>query len=217
MRPSACADTDGGMHLYYATVTGCVEQWFFLSAAATLPMQRVRRADGCLLEPACGDSVLVCGGVGAPSYILAVLARANDASAVLRLPGGAAISADAGTLSLSAERLELAAREGLALQSPRFTLAALRGEVVFHTLSANINLLDTRVGKLMLLAQSVHSVVGRLVQKAKNSFRTIENLDQTQAGRVRLQVAERYSVSAKHASVIADGQVKIDGEKIDLG
>ena len=45
----------------------------------------------------------------------------------------------------------------------------------------------------------------------------MENLDETRAGRVRLQVKDRFHLTSRHASVIAEGQVKIDAEKIDLG
>jgi hypothetical protein len=127
-RPAA----EQALGLAYSRVTGRADKWFFLDGT----IDRALRADSCLVEPADGDLVLVCGGAtAATSFILAVLTSADAARSTVTLPGGAAL----------------------------------------------------------------------------------ENLDETRAGRMRLQVAERFHLKARHASVIAEGQVKIDAEKIDLG
>jgi hypothetical protein len=212
--------TDADIGLQYATITGRADQWYFLSGTAPAA-ERALRADSCLIEPEQGDTVLVCAGSGMGavpvSYILAVLVRADKSGAQLVLPGGVAIGAEHGKLTLSAEQVELNGRDSVSLQAPKVAVAAVAGEMRFHTLSTSAKQVESHFGAVTMLAQSINSSVGRLVQKAKNSFRWTENLDETRAGRVSLQVEDRYSLKAKHASVIADGQVKIDGEKIDLG
>ena len=70
---------------------------------------------------------------------------------------------------------------------------------------------------ITMIAQTVQSTVGRLILKARNSFSWIENLHETRAGRMRLQIENRFHLKSKHTTILAEGQVKIDGEKIDLG
>jgi hypothetical protein len=53
------------------------------------------------------------------------------------------------------------------------------------------------------------SVLGRLTERIKNSFRRVEQLDQTKAGHISHIAEERYSVKAGHASIIAEDDVKI--------
>lgn len=212
-RPGA----DAAVGLHYATVTGRGDKWFFLGAA-TGGAERAQRADSCLIEPDCGDTVLVCAAGGnAPAYILAVLARAERESAVLALPGGVVFNTDHGKLQVNARQLEMAATDSLALHAPKLGVAALQGDIKFGTLETSAQQVQARFGAINLMARTLNSTVGRLVQKVKNSFRWVDELDETRAKRVRMQVEGRHEVRAGHATVIAAGQVKIDGEKIDLG
>lgn len=211
---------DHAVGLVYATVTGRADKWFFLSAAdATL--ERALRAESCLIEPDCGDTVLVCKGgamgANAASYILAVLVRAEPAGAALILPGGVALHTEHGALQVDAARIGLNASDSVAVQAPRIAMEAVNGELAFHHLSSSIQELRARFGIVSTMAQNVTSTIGRLVQKTRDSFRWTENVDETRAGRMRMQVEERLHVSAKHATVLAEGQLKFDGEKIDIG
>ncbi|EJL88813.1 Protein of unknown function (DUF3540) [Polaromonas sp. CF318] len=216
--PMARPGVDPAVTMVYATVTGRVEKWVFLSTADA-SVSRALRADGCLVEPECGDTVLVCGG-GATTpvaYVLAVLARAEAKTASLILPGGVALCTDQGNLSVDACKVELNASHSVALHAPAIEMAGLTGDMKFHRLTSSVREVQARFGIVNTVAQEVTSAIGRLVQKTRDSFRWTENVDETRAGRMRLQVEERLHVTAKHATVLAEGQVKIDGEKIDLG
>jgi hypothetical protein len=216
--PLARPGSDAAPGLAYATVTGRADKWFFLEGAAPVTIERALRADSCLIEPGCGDTVLVCnGGATAVSYILAVLVCAERDRSRLVLPGGVELHADHGKLQVDAQQIDLAAHQGVSLQAPKIDMTAIAGDLKFHRLEASAQEFQARLGVVTTIAQSVNSTVGRLIQKAKNSFRWIENLDETRAGRVRMKVDERFHLHAKHATMLADGQVKIDGEKIDLG
>lgn len=215
-----------------ATVTGVAGAWFFIDGA---PQDRALRATSCLLEPEVGDLVLVNSGaasqvvsspapaqaatlLGAAPFILAVLSRPHASSGVINFPGGARLlTTDDGSLQFAARDIQLAAGNRMDLSSPELTVRAAKGELVFGQLSAVAQALQARLGSLHCVAQNATSVVGRLVVRAINSFRQTEQLDDSRAGRVRMQVAERFALSAQHASVQAKGHVKIDGEKIDLG
>lgn len=202
--------------LALAIISGRAENWFFVNGVEGC--ERGLRAESCLLEPEIGDTVLLCTGTsGVAPYVLAILTRASSGSATLTLPGGSSIVSDAGQLRLAARSVELAGAERVTLGAPRVEVSALVGEMRFARLSSLIETLDARLGALTLAATTVSTSVGRLVQKARDCFRFTENLDETRAGRLRLKVDGRYHLEAEHAAILAEGLVKIDGEKIDLG
>lgn len=221
----ASLSVDSSVGLVCATVTGQADKWFFLgdidSQNQGALVERALRADSCLIAPECGDTVLVCKGVAvgvtAVSFILAVLFRAHPSSGVLELPGGAKICANNGGLALVATEIEIEGQSAVAITAPRVKVVAFSGDLQFKKLRTSILDLRGVMGNVITVTQNMTSTVGRLVQKATDSFRWTENLDESRAGRMRLQVAERFHLKSRHASVIAEGQVKIDGQKIDLG
>ncbi|WP_231927853.1 DUF3540 domain-containing protein [Caballeronia cordobensis] len=208
---------DPAIDLAYATVTGRADRWFLFDAAGGAPL-RALRAESCLIEPECGDTVLVAaGGPNAISYVLAVLARAQRSGAALVLPGDVALHTDDGALRVEAASVDLKASRSLTMQAPDIALTGVRGEMKFQRVEAAIQQLHAGFGTISTVAQQVTSTVGRLIQRARDSVRFIDDTDETRAGRVRMQVEERMHVSARHATILAEGQVKIDADKIDLG
>ena len=205
--PQALEASQPLLGLRSAVIAGQADKWFFLSSNNAASDERALRAESCLLQPERGDTVLVCSGVAvgvtSVSYILAVLSRTDPQQGALLLPGGASLTADNGNLSIAARRIDLAGQQALKLQAPDLAITAVQADMKFNSLST--------------IAQTITTTVGRLLQKATDSFRWTQNLDESCAGRMRLQVSERLHIKAKHASMIAEGQVKIDGEKIDLG
>lgn len=208
---SAATDRAG---LDYAIVSGRAGHWYLLQGAT----ERALRADSCLLEPQAGDSVLVCSsGSHAPAFILAVLSSLQRASATVVLPGGATLTTDDGHLRIAARQVELAGRETVSLQGPALAVETLTAQLNCQRLTTSAQEVEARFGSVTMLASTVTSTVQRLVQRARDSFRWTDNIDETRAGRLRIKVAERFHLSARHASVVAEGQVKIDARKIDLG
>jgi hypothetical protein len=151
------------------------------------------------------------------AYILAVLSRAEPDKAELLLPGGVAMRAEAGALTVQARQIDLQAGESATVQAPSVTLSGISGSVRFQRLEAAAQKMRAHFGAVHGVAQSVTTAVGRLVQRMGDSLRWIDEVDETRAGRVRMQVEDRFDIDARHASMRAVGQVKIDGEKIDLG
>jgi len=214
--PLTPATLDPAIGLVSATITGQADKWFFLDGS-----ERALRADSCLIAPECGDTVLVCKGVtvglASVPYILAVLSRAHPSHGVLALPGGTAVSCDEGKLSFAAKEIALDGERSVSVKAPSLDMKAARADMQFASLRTTVKDFSGILGSVTTVAQSINSTVGRLLQKATNSFRWTENVDETRAGRMRLQVAERFHLKSRHASVMAESQVKIDAEKIDLG
>jgi len=211
-RPGA----DAAVGLVYATITGRADKWFFVNSPDP-SLSRAIRADSCLIEPENGDTVLVCKGGNQTSYVLAVLARATPTQATLKLPGEIALHTSQGQLQVQAEQLELTARQRVAVVGAQVEVVGVQGDVRFQQMNTSAQQVNARFGTVSSVAHSITTTVGRLVQKARDSFRWTENLEETRAGRVRMQVKDRFHLKSKHSTMLAEGQVKIDGEKIDLG
>ncbi|MCP6652381.1 DUF3540 domain-containing protein, partial [Klebsiella pneumoniae] len=72
------------------------------------------------------------------------------------------------------------------MSAPQVTVVAVAGDLQFNSLRASILEFRGVLGKVSTVAQSMTSTVGRLVQKATDSFRWTQNLDESRAGRMRL-------------------------------
>ena len=106
-------------------------------------------------------------------------------------------------MRLAARSVELSGAEQLALSAPRLEVSAASADMRFHRLSSLMETLDAKVGALNLVAKTFNSTVGRLLQKARDSFRWTENLDETRAGRMRQKVEGRYHLESAHAAILA--------------
>ncbi len=202
--------------LTQAIVTGQAEKWFFLQGAQG--ELRARCALSCLLLPEIGDTVLVSASADQLScYILAILLRPSTAHCTVKLPGEATVLSSSGTLVMQAESIAVQGKQSLDLEAPRFGVQALVGDVRIKLLQSWCEQVQSNIVRLKLIAKNMSTVVERQVTRARECFRWIEQTDETRAGRVRMVVKNRMQVQAKHASIKAEGLVKIDGQKIDLG
>lgn len=165
-----------------------------------------QKAGGCLLVPETGDEVLIADN-GGRAFILSVLTREGDTGRIA-LPGTSAIEGD---------EITFTAGRGIALEAPRISLTGIIGEARFKGLSLLSQWCDARVSKITTAAEIWDRVVGRLTERIRDSYRRIENTEQTTAGRIRTIVKGRFSISSKNASLTAEEEVKVDGKKIHLG
>ncbi|MFA5182001.1 MAG: DUF3540 domain-containing protein [Syntrophales bacterium] len=164
------------------------------------------RAGGCLLAPETGDEVLIADN-GDRAFILTVLAREGDRGTIT-LPEISAV--EGGDITFTARR-------AVAMEAPRITLAGILGEVKFKGISLLSQWCDVRISKITTVAERWDRIVGRLSERIRDSYRRIENTEQTMAGRIRTIVKGRFSLSSKNAAVTAEEEVKVDGKKIHLG
>lgn len=163
----------------------------------------------------------------------------SDRSRVIMGSGGLDVSAPKGDIRFSAGgRIQLESRcvemnthEAAGMQTSRFSLGQFRTEL--HSASLNIKSarnkleldevdyhgrkLTTRVSRAKLNWGRVETLVDTLIQKARTSFTTVEELSQTRAGRMRTLVAGTFRLKAVRAKLKADKSIDIDGERINLG
>jgi hypothetical protein len=106
------------------------------------------------------------------------------------------------TATLTAKQLELTAKRGV--------MRIASAEYFGIALSSTIERVHSVVEKF-------ESVADRIIQRVKDSYRQVDGLDQTKARRVRMLVKDAHYTKAGQVYVLADDDVKIDGNKIRLG
>lgn len=63
----------------------------------------------------------------------------------------------------------------------------------------------------------IETVATRILERATNVYRQVDELEQTKAGRVRTLVKDTYQLNSKTCYIKSEKNVNIDGEKIHLG
>jgi hypothetical protein len=68
-----------------------------------------------------------------------------------------------------------------------------------------------------LFVGKIETVAVRIMERAKNVYRQVEELQQTRANRVRTLVEGTYQLNSETTTIKSEKNVNIDGEKIHLG
>lgn len=196
-------------------VTGRADQWFLLNDPLHAQAQR---AASCLLEPEPGDTVLVAINTQpGPAFILAILTRAHPQDGKVLLPSGSMLHDTPAGLNLHTHNLSLQAKGSTDLTSDHLNLRSNTARVALDHVEAHFDTAHTQATTLTLQARSMSARIGRLVQRTVDYFRHTEKLDETRAGRLSVSVDGHHTTRAGHVTTHAQGFVKIDGQKIDLG
>lgn len=177
-----------------------------------------RRAFSCLVEPVAGDEVLLSGLPNGACYVLAVLRRESDTPARLVADGNLEVRLPQG-------RFVVAAQEGVALASAKevsVTAGSLRvhaaeGNVVLQQLSLLGSFVRAEFDRIKVLAASCDSVLDRLLQRVKRSYRFVEEHDQLRAAQIDYVAQNNASLRGENTLITAKDLVKVDGEQIHLG
>jgi len=125
----------------------------------------------------------------------------------LQVPSASATPVSA--LQLTAQRACLSAK-ACDIKTRQANLLADHTKVEGESLIATL-------ARSRLVIERLETVAQRVFQRAVNIFSRVENLQQTQAGKVRTLVSEDYYLKAQHTDIHAEQDVKINGDKIHLG
>lgn len=175
-------------------------------------------AVSCLLQPQVGDTVLVSQQAGNERYyILAVLERPDTTQGTLSLPGDNHIALGAGEMCLQSAALSLQASDKIELTSAAIDLNAVTSTVKVTTFQGWFGTVEAGAVSITLAAKTLSSKLGRLIQRAAESVRRVDGLDELRAGRSHIRIEGHQQTQAGHITSTAKGFVKIDGQKIDLG
>ena len=171
------------------------------------------RAPSCVIQPMAGDRVLLAmAGPGREDLatIIAILGREETGPATLSVAGSAA-------LRIASKDLSLEAEERLRLAAPR--LDAEAGEARFRVTALHMvgDLLSGFVRSLEWASESIDSVARRIRSHAGQQTRIVEGVDHLKAGTALHRAENAYSLQGGQTVITARGDVRIDGERINLG
>lgn len=201
--------------LFQARVVGVIGDWFLFEGGAM--SGRAKLSADCFLRPGIGDEILLFTGQS-QTFILNVLMRASTSDrATVVFPDQSELTCQKGQLSLNAQSLSIKAREAVDLQGTTLSFSARKTELRSERFKGWCAGIEVKSSSIRVAAHQLLSVFGRTIQRAKDSLRLIDNSDQTRARRVRIHANDHVQVTSTHASIRAQGFVKIDGQKIDLG
>ena len=195
--------------IYYATITAVIlESSTYKLLLADGSMVDGLKAQSCLVIPETDDLVLVSSIAGDNQvFILHILSRSTR-SQKLDLGENA---------SLNATNLSISAQTKIMLEAPEVNLSGIRGSSTFLHSSVISNKLELKAKKASIIIHSVERVLHTLTEKLVNSFRRIEGIEQTKAQRINMQIDDRISIKSRHAAIITEEEVSIDGKKIHIG
>lgn len=90
-----------------------------------------------------------------------------------------------------------------------------------HTVAEEVTLaaarMDTHLERLRQRIEDFETEAGQIVETARTSYREVEGLSQTRAGRLRLVARSTFHALAQRAKLKAESIFAIDGESIHLG
>jgi len=185
------------------------------------PVWRLRDAEGHLVfEHRAGKSVvhvaddleLAAGGdlvLRAAREVRVESGEAIAARALGPIELCSEVSGGASALSLDGDRARLT--------SAHVSVAAERADVKVTDANVVAKTLRTVAYRILERADRVERTADRVVERAREAFREIQELDQTKAGRLRLVADTALSLLGRSTTLKAREDVKVQGEKIYLG
>jgi hypothetical protein len=179
-------------------------------------LQKARKSASCLLEPLISDDVLLLSNRNGKSYILSVLEREQDVQSDILFEGDVSVTVKNGDLDFSARKLDLEGHD-IALDSNKLNIRSLCCTAGINDFTFLGRVFHGNIDAIKIVSKTVTSITERLIRKARESYRWIENLEQVKVGRLRYLARESLYLRGKRSSLMAETKVKIDGEKINLG
>jgi len=125
------------------------------------------------------------------------------------------IRLDAGDASRRSS-LTLSVR-GVRLLGPLVETVAQRVEVRAQELRQTVQQLVTHARDVQLVAERVESVAEQVIEKTKQSYRSVEDVAQLCAGRIRILVQDTYHLKARKTLLRSSRDFKVKADQIHLG
>lgn len=178
------------------------------------------QALSCMVKPEVGDEVLVCQDQANRCFILSVLDRTDKEERPVNIAFAAQLNIHLkkGGLSISSrDDVSLASESKISMVSQGLAIHAGDGEVCVERLSFLGKLLRANIEGIKIVGSVIEGAFQRVVQKARTSFRYVEEHEDVQTGSTRYLVKETLNMRSKNSVHIAKKQMKMDAEQIHLG
>jgi hypothetical protein len=192
---------------------------------------------------AAGIRVLVAGDSSRELYVIGALDPARpepQTPAVLRACNGAfaLYSADpekkSGVLQVFSPRKELVFEYDPAGEKARVHIArgclelstedgdielrsARNVKISGHAIELNSQELNVKASSARWIIDRIETLAETMIEKARNVYRTVEQLSQLKTGRMRTLVEQTFQFKSRRAFLKSEEDFKIKGEKIHLG
>lgn len=187
------------------------------SLRTAVGMVRAERAASCLVAPALGDLVIVAHSRAGESFILAVLRRSGEETAI-EVDGDLRIRSRGGQVLVSArEDVSIAAGRTVGVSASALRLDAAAATVAFERLRYLGRSLVAELDTARTVATTLESVVDRISVRVKRSFRRVEEIDSVKANHIAYAAESTLSLRSDHAVITAERLVKVDGKQIHMG
>jgi hypothetical protein len=174
--------------------------------------------------PSIGDNVLVAGECIEKGFVIGVFPKANTQTKTFTIEsdiqtGKTTLTLPEGDLDICSKQgsIHLQAAESITLNGSTFALDVAKGEIKMAEASYEGLHLSATIERTKLFLGKINTTVGRLIERAKNVYRRVDNLNQVQAGRMRTIVDGSYHLKSERIIEKAEKEVRIDGKKINLG
>lgn len=174
-----------------------------------------RKAVSCLVEPREGDKVL-CYFDELGSYILSVLESEARDNTHIKIDGSLLFETE-NDIAFVSENLNLVSRSSTNMLSDKVNITSNAATFLFDDIKLHSKKSISNIDHHQLVSKTTETVADTSTQRFNNSFRFIECLDQLNAGNLMQSVKNLFSTRSKQAVMLADQDVKIDGERIHMG
>lgn len=115
----------------------------------------------------------------------------------------------ASALSIRPKRLELSSTQ-LDMNAQRSKLHVKEMHYIGGKFKSNVK-------EVKLIADKLTTIANSVTEKAKNVYKTVEQLSQLRAGRMRTLIAGTFHMKAKKTYMKAEDDFKVNADKIHLG
>lgn len=140
-----------------------------------------------------------------------------NASGRVGIRGGLGVSLEAGAAGAVPSAVAHLAPSGLSYAGGQLSLAAEVARLAFQRAEARGAELRATWSRVRLSSRAIEVEAHQLRSKAKSVFQEIEGSLTVKAGRVREWVRGSHHTRAERCEMRASGEVRIDGQRINLG
>ncbi|NRA23832.1 MAG: DUF3540 domain-containing protein [Oleispira sp.] len=166
--------------------------------AGTLLM---KQAFSCAFTPEIDDEVSFIKSPNGHYYILNILHRKQASSAKIHSQHG----------------IELHTSECIDLQSSALSITNIKTKLTSTDTQVYSQESNIQAESISVKAKSVETIAERSLQKFKDSFRIIERIEQTSAKDIIQNIKNVFLQRSKNADISAQGDIKINGDRIHMG
>lgn len=182
-------------------------EWFIVGVLERKPLTT---RDGASARVAAVDGHEQIEVLDARGRILFQYDAATGSGTMVMPEGNLGLEAPAGDIALLAGRK-------VRILSPALQIETCRGDFSVAEGTWTGRRLTSTLSHLRLHCGQVHAVFGNLVERVKNAYRQVAGLQQLTAGRVRNMIRGAWFVRSGRTNLKATDDVRIDGNRINLG